>query len=81
MITTFNTRVNNIPCRCRVTNYEPAAPMRITGSGTGDCDPPEPAQFDFELLDSRGRRAEWLDKYLSPAVAAELFEEFEGQNR
>jgi hypothetical protein len=28
--------------------------MLITGMGFGDCIPPEPEEFDFELLDSKG---------------------------
>lgn len=72
----FDTRVNGIPCQCKVLNYSPSIPMRITGSGMGDCDPPEDAEFDFELLDRRDRKATWLDKYITPGVHSQLFEEF-----
>jgi len=72
----FNTRVNGIPCQCRVINYSPGKPMRITGSGFGDCDPPEEPEFDFEILDRYGYRAEWLDQYVTDKVTANLFEEY-----
>lgn len=73
----FSTRINGIPCKCRVDSYEPAVPMRITGSGMGDADPPEPAVFEYTILDRNGREAPWLQRYVTVSVDARLFEEFE----
>jgi hypothetical protein len=50
--------------------------MRITGSGMGDADPPEGGEFDFEILDSKGRHAPWLEKKLTDADEERLYEEF-----
>lgn len=61
-IFTFATQLQKIPCQCQVLHYSPALPMRITGTGFGDADPPEPEEFDYELLDTRGHRARWLER-------------------
>lgn len=61
----FLDRVSGIPCQVRVLRYWPGAPMRITGSGFGDADPPEPEEFEFELLDRHGARARWLEHKLT----------------
>ncbi len=50
--------------------------MRVYGSGMGDADPPEYPEFDFEILDRNGRRAKWLDRYVTDEVADKLFTEF-----
>ena len=72
----FETKVHSIPCLCSVTNYSPYIPMRITGSGMGDADAPEGGEFDFDILDRRGRKAPWFEKYLQPADTDRLHEEF-----
>lgn len=71
----FSTSVNGIPCQCRVLRYSREVPMQVYGPGMEDCDPPEEGEFEFELLDRDGRRANWLDRYLSPAVCERLLEE------
>lgn len=61
----FSSRVAGIPCRIVVTAYQPAVPMRITGTGYGDCDPPEEVEFEFEVYDRTGYRAAWLERMVS----------------
>jgi hypothetical protein len=39
--------------------------MRITGTGFGDADPPEPEEFEFRLLDRKGYPANWLESKLT----------------
>ena len=56
----FESRVAGIPCQIEVTHYSPELPMRITGSGYGDADPPEPEEFLFTVLDRKGYPAPWL---------------------
>lgn len=34
--------------------YQPYCPMRITGSGFGDAEPPEEEEFEFEVLGTDG---------------------------
>ena len=73
----FNTKINNIPCKCKVTNYEAAKPVRIYGSDISDADMHEPEEFEYELLDRKGYRAAWLDKYVTPEVDRRLLEEYQ----
>lgn len=72
----FETRVADIPCQCLVYAYQEELPMRITGSGFGDADPPEPEIFEFRLLDRKGYPAPWLEKKLSPSDEARLKNEY-----
>lgn len=64
-MTTFKTRVAGIPCLCEVTHYAEEVPMRITGSGFGDADPPEYEEFEYQIRDRRGRLAPWLERKLT----------------
>lgn len=72
----FPTTVNGIPCQCKVLQYEPYLPPRVTGMGMGDCDPPEEEYFEFELLDRKGHPASWLERYLTPTVDDRLRDEY-----
>ena len=71
----FETRINGIPCQCKVLDYCPGRPMKVTGPGFGDADPPEPPEFDFEILDRRGNKAPWLSKHITPQIELDLLEE------
>lgn len=72
----FQTTIAGIPCQCEVLWYQAAEPMRITGSGFGDADPPEPEEFVFRLLDRRGRPAPWLERKLTEAETDRLLREY-----
>lgn len=72
----FETRVNRIPCQCKVTHYRPPEPMRVYGPGMADADPPIDAEFEFIILDRKGRPAPWLEKYVGPDDNQRLLEEF-----
>ena len=72
----FPTRINGIPCQCEVLTYRKAVPIRIWGSGMGDCDPPEPEEFEFQLLDRKGYPAPWLENKLTSSMEDELFRAF-----
>jgi len=61
----IRTRVAGIPCQAALTYYSPGVPMRITGSGFGDADPPEPDEIEFDILDRRGRPAPWLERKMT----------------
>lgn len=73
----FETRVAGIPCICKVTYFSPGAPGRYSGPPE-DCYPEEPVEFEFEILDSRGRPAEWLERKLTDQDSDRLCEEFLG---
>jgi hypothetical protein len=57
----FKTEVNETPCYCRVLAYVEPLPMAITGTGFGDCEPPDPGEFEYELLDLHGNPARQLE--------------------
>lgn len=73
----FATTVQGIPCQCDVLNYSIGRPMRITGTGFGDADPPEPPEFEFNLLDRKGYKANWLEAKMMPDDPERLRDEFE----
>ncbi|MBY6208728.1 MULTISPECIES: hypothetical protein [Halomonas] len=72
----FLTHVAGIPCRCEVTHYSKPTPMRITGWGFGDAEPPETGEFEYRILDRRGRHAPWLEAKLVEADDDRLLEEY-----
>lgn len=57
----FSFRVCGIPCIVRVLDWEPYDPGRTSGPPER-CHPPEGGWAEFELLDKKGRRAEWLER-------------------
>jgi hypothetical protein len=71
----FDTTVNGIPCQCQVIHYKPEVPAQLLGRPE-NCYPSEGAEFEFEILDRKGRRAAWLDKYVNDKVAQRMSEEF-----
>lgn len=73
----FQTKVCGIPCTVVVTLYRTAVPMRVCGSGFGDCDPPEPEEFEFHLLDLKGYPAKWLEAKLTGAIEQRIYEDFQ----
>ena len=50
--------------------------MKVYGPSMEDCDPPEEGEFEFDLLDRRNYPARWLEKKMTPADEARLYEEF-----
>jgi hypothetical protein len=50
--------------------------MRITGTGFGDADPPEPEEFNFRLLDRTDYPARWLEKKLTLNDKTRLLKEY-----
>jgi len=72
----FDTTVAGIPCQCLVYAYQEEIPMRITGSGYGDAEPPEPEVFDFRILDRRGHPAPWLERKLTKDDHERLKQEY-----
>ena len=71
----FETKIAGIPCVCRVIDWTPYREMKVTGSGMGDCDPPEYEEFEFEILDRKGYKASWLMAKLTAEDKDRLLEE------
>jgi len=75
----LRTRISGIPCEVDV-YYEPGLPMRITGTGFGDADPPEPEYFEITAVyDRKGYPAPWLHAKLTDDDIERIFEEFKNE--
>lgn len=71
----FPTTINGTPCQCCVDTYEPAHAGVLTGPGPWY--PPEPAEFEFHLLDQRGLPAPNLEQHLTDRESQRLLKEFQ----
>lgn len=72
----FSSTIQGIPCLVNVIRYTPFKPMLITGLGMGDCLPPEPEEFEYEILDRKGYKASWLEKKITPDIEQEILEDY-----
>ena len=83
MMDEFETRVCGIPCIVRVTSWERYVPAKISGP-VENCYPAEGGCGEWELLDLRGRRAQWLERKMKDsdisAIDEEVFEYMEQGN-
>ena len=66
----FESRVHGIPCKINVTYVTPVMPA------THD-DPECGGDFEFEVLTMKGKRALWLEKYLTEEDNERIFTEWE----
>ena len=71
----FDTKVAGIPCQCNVLCHHPGKPACIEGDPDRATEA-EPEEFEYEILDHRGRPATWLQKKITPADDERLLEEF-----
>jgi hypothetical protein len=71
----FTTKVAGIPCQCRVTHFTNVIPAKVDGPPE-DCYPAEGGEFEYDILDRRGRKAPWLEKKLKPEDDDRLYFEF-----
>lgn len=51
----FGYILNGVGVVIDVYHYKPYCPMRVTGSGFGDAEPPQEEEFEFSVLDSDGQ--------------------------
>lgn len=63
-MTEFDTRVCGIPCIVRVIEWEPFVPAR-TGGSPDNWAPEEGGYGSWEILDTRGRPAPWLERKMT----------------
>jgi hypothetical protein len=61
----MNTRISGIPARIEVLSFIPWRPARLYGHP--DSWAPAEGEIEWVVCDSKGRRAEWLEKKLTPA--------------
>lgn len=71
----FPSTVNGIPCQIKVTYAKAEVPAQIWGPPE-ECSPSEPAEFEFDVLDQRGRPAKWLERYLDEKTVERIQEEY-----
>ncbi|AGH31844.1 hypothetical protein SLPG_00050 [Salicola phage CGphi29] len=72
------TTIHGIPCGIVVESYTPGKPWRqhtFPGAGPGDCEPPEPSEAEWFVVDRHGYRADWLMDKLTPRDVREIEEE------
>ena len=77
----FDWHICGIPCIIRVIIHEPGRPAYVSGA-PDQCYPPEGGVVEWEVLDRKGRRAEWLEDKLTGRQRDEIdgavFEHVEG---
>lgn len=82
-MTEFETQVQGIPCRVRVTAWEKYRAGQLYGRPE-HCYPDEGGFGTWELVDRKGYRATWLDKKITPQdedrINREVFNYMETQN-
>jgi hypothetical protein len=79
-MTEFSTRVCGIPCIVRVLEWEAFVPMRTSGH-PDNWMPEEGGHGSWELLDTRGRPAPWLERKMKQAdidaLSNEVYDQME----
>ena len=78
----FETRVCGIPCIVRVTSWDAYVPAKV-GGPPEYCYPAEGGEGDWEILDTRGRPAPWLEKKMTDRdhrlLSEEVFNHMESE--
>ena len=72
---TFDSRVAGIPCQIQVDYYQGGYAARTWGDPS-DCYPGEDEEFEFTVLDRRGRPAPWLERKLTDDDHDRLLQEY-----
>lgn len=67
----FDYRVAGIPCIIRILAWEPYVPEYL-GGPPEKCYEAEGGYGDFEVLDSKGKKAPWLEKKVTPEIRADI---------
>lgn len=71
----FQTKINGIPCSCKVVHYMAGQPDKVTGP-MEDAELGWDEEFEFVMLDHSNILAPWLDKQVTPEDRERLLEEF-----
>ena len=64
----MTTTVDGIPCGVVIDEWTAGRDWiqhTFPGAGPGDCEPPEPEEILFHLVDRKGYPAEWLERKLT----------------
>jgi hypothetical protein len=71
-ITEIETRVAGIPCIIGVTHFESVKGSGNKWTAASDWDYYGYTECEFEVLDSRGRKAAWLERKLTASIVEEI---------
>ena len=74
-MSTFNSKIQGIPCQIRVTYYTPDVPMHW-GQTMETSYPAEDGIFEYDVLDRKGYRAKWLEKIMTDKDRARIEEDY-----
>ena len=69
----FDSHIQGIPCQIEVTSYAPT--VNSNRSADPLDDPYDPGEFEFEVLDRRGRKAGWLADKLTESDRSRIEDE------
>jgi len=69
----FESSINGIPCQILVTSYIDEKPII---RGAWEDSHPGHFEFEFEVYDRKGYRANWLEAKLNDEISEQLFEAF-----
>lgn len=72
----FESVIQGIPCQIKVLHFHPAQPMRVYGPEFYDADPPEDAELEYEVLDRKGYKANWLEAKITNEDEINIFEKY-----
>jgi hypothetical protein len=72
---TFETKINDIPCYCRVDHYSPGRPDKVSGP-MEDAEEGYDEEFSYTILDHRKIKAPWLEKQMTEEDVDRLLEEY-----
>ena len=71
-ITEIETRVAGIPCIIGVTHFESVKGNGNCWTAASDLDYYGYTECEFEVLDSRGRKAAWLERKITAAIQSDI---------
>lgn len=73
---TFDTQVNDTPCRCMVLFYRPHVPAKLYGA-MEDAEEDIPSEFQYALFDFEDNALPDLEAQATPADDERLQDEYE----
>ena len=80
-IADLETTIKGIPCGIVVDHYTAGRDWiqhTFPGAGPGDCEPPEPEEIEWRVLDRKGYPADWLADKLSTSDCQRIERELLG---
>jgi len=58
----FDSHIQGIPCQIEITRYTPPERKIVTRT---TIDPPDPGELEWQVLDRKGYRAQWLENKMT----------------